>query len=311
MAGRIFKIGARGSKLSQIQTHSVIDLFRTSNPDIKMESVTIKTSGDIDVLSPMYEIGGVGAFTKQIEGALLAGEIDIAVHSAKDLPSRNTNGLSIAAVPKRNRCEDALISNDGVTFDGLKPGSAIGTSSPRRRAMLLYARPDLLVSDIRGNIETRIAKMHGGKYGAIILALAGLTRTGLNSAVTNIFPPEKFIPAAGQGALAIQTRTDDSELLRITKGIDHEESHRCLDIERALLSRLNAGCNIAVGAWARYNGEKIKLSAAVLDKDAKIRIDAQHEISLNLQNNELVDPVYQQLISRGAMELIKDYEKDV
>jgi hydroxymethylbilane synthase len=310
MAGRIFRIGARGSKLSQIQANSVIDLLRKSNPAAKYASVIIKTSGDIDVLSPMHKIGGVGAFAKQIEGALLAGEIDIAVHSAKDLPSRNTDGLIIAAVPKRIRCEDALISNNDLPFDKLEPRSAIGTGSPRRRAMLLNARADLQVSDIRGNVETRISKMHDGKYGAIVLALAGLTRMGLADSATEIFPPEKFIPAAGQGTLAVQTRTDDIEILQIMKAIDHDQSHRCLDIERTILSRLNAGCNVAIGVWARYIGDKIKLSAAVLDKNGKKRIDAEHEILSNEQNDGLVDHVYRQLVSQGAVELIEDYEND-
>ncbi len=310
MAGRIFRIGARGSKLSQIQANSVIDLLRKSNLTAKYASVIIKTSGDIDILSPMHKIGGVGAFTRQIEGALLAGEIDIAVHSAKDLPSRNTDGLTIAAVPERIRCEDALISNNDLTFDKIKAKSVIGTSSPRRRAMLLNARADLQVSDIRGNVETRIAKMRDGKYSAIVLALAGLSRMGLADSALEIFPPEKFIPAACQGTLAIQTRIDDTEILGIIKEIDHERSHRCLDIERALLSRLNAGCNVAIGAWGRYIGDKIKLSAAVLDKDGKKRIDAEYEILSNEQNDGLVDHVYRQLVSQGAIDLIEDYEKE-
>jgi hydroxymethylbilane synthase len=311
MAGRLIKIGARGSRLSQIQANTVIDLLRLAYPSRLFEPAIIKTSGDIDVHSPMHKIGGVGAFTRQIEGALLAGEIDIAVHSAKDLPSRNTDGLAITAVPKRGRIEDVLISNGNLALEALKPNSVIGTSSPRRRAMLLNIRNDLKVSDIRGNVETRIAKMRDGSYDAIILALAGLTRMGLETILTSVLTPEKFIPAAGQGALAIQTRVDDSDMLQITQAIDDMESHHCLDIERALLSRLNAGCNVAVGVWARYIGERVKLTVAALEKDGKRRIDAESEISINQSEIELVDQVHQQLKIQGAMEIIKEYDQDV
>lgn len=305
MADYIYKIGSRGSKLSQIQTNSIIDLLRQAHPQIKIESVIIKTTGDIDTSTSLEKLGGSGAFTKQIEESLLGGKIDIAIHSAKDLPSKMSERLAIAAVPRRGPCQDAWLSNKGVSFSQIKPGSKIGTSSPRRSAMLLNMRRDLVISYLRGNVETRIKKLRQGEYDGIVLALAGLTRLGLQNAAAAVFSPETFIPSPGQGALAVQIRADDTGLAQIMRKINHEESHRCLNIERGLLRKFSAGCDIAFGCWARYIENGIRLSAAVLDKNGERRVDADDVVAFDRPDDELVNNVYEQLSRLGALELIK------
>jgi hydroxymethylbilane synthase len=304
MPDNIYRIGSRGSKLSQIQTNFIIDLLKQAHPQIKIESVIIKTTGDIDTSTSLERLGGSGAFTKQIEESLLGGKIDIAIHSAKDLPSKMSDGLAIAAVPPRGPCQDAWLSNEGVSFMQIRPGSKIGTSSPRRRAMLLNMRKDLVISDLRGNVETRIKKLRHGDYDGIILALAGLTRLGLQNAPTAVFSSETFIPSPGQGALAVQIRADDTRLAQIMSKINHEESHRCLNVERGLLRRFDAGCDIAFACWARYIENGIRFSAAVLDKNGERRVDADNVVAFDRPDGELIKNVFAQLSRLGALELI-------
>jgi hydroxymethylbilane synthase len=304
MPDNIIKIGTRGSKLAVTQTDHVIELLRQKNPGLTFEVVTVKTAGDKDSVTSLEKMGGTGLFTKQIEKELLEGAIDIAVHSAKDLPSTMTEGLTIGAVPPREACEDVWISGSNMSLADTRPASVVGTGSPRRRAQILHARPDLWVADIRGNIETRLRKVVSGEYDALVIAHAGLKRAGLHYNITEILPPEEFVPAPGQGALAVQIRSGDRIVYKMVAPVDDPISHRCLSIERMLLRRLNAGCSTSVGAWAAFHNDIIGLIAVVLDNDGTRRLYAQDNIKHEQPDEDLVDSVANQLLARGAKEII-------
>jgi len=308
MTKKKYIVGTRGSKLAVAQTtHIVKDIARrNSNADFDIQ--TIKTAGDKDTSTSLEQMGGVGVFTKKIEQELLAGKIDIAVHSAKDLPSVMTEGLAIGAVPVRESCADVWISGSGKGIHEIEAGARIGTSSPRRRAQLLCMRPELQVLDIRGNVETRLKKVREGEYDATLMAHAGLIRSGLDKHITEILPPDRFIPAAGQGFLLIQVRADDSTALEVTGRISDSAAIRCLKIERLLLEKLNAGCSAAVGGWARFSGGNILLSAVVLDKNGHTRLYTDGKINIIASDQELVDKIANQLLRRGAKEIIERYD---
>lgn len=298
------KIGSRGSKLALAQTNYIINLLEEHYPDINIELVIIKTTGDIDRISSLEIIGGTGVFTKKIEQALLDKTIDIAIHSAKDLPSADTDGLIIGAVPERGPVEDVWIAKDNLKLADIKLKSVVGTSSPRRRAMLLHTRPDLTVRDIRGNIETRLRKLMYSEYDALIMARAGLYRLCFDNKITEILSPHTFIPAPGQGALAVQIRCDDKNIAEIISPINDEHAYRCLSIERMLLKKLNAGCSTAIGGIADYDGNEIKLKAAIFNKDGSKRLEASDKITDELSNDLLVEKVINSLIKQGAIALI-------
>jgi len=309
MAGTL-RFGTRSSKLAFSQAGEVVSLIRKTNPRIKVELVKVTTAGDADRSTDLQKLGGYGIFTKAIERELLEGNINIAVHSAKDLPSRLTPGLVISAVPSRESCGDVLLSTDGSKLANLKTGARIGTGSPRRRAQLLYLRPDIDVRDIRGNIDTRLEKLRADEYDGLILAHAGLRRIGQAGIpeITEFFDVDTFIPAPGQGALAVQTRTDDRETAELVESIDEPSSHRCLDIERSLLTGLDAGCSTPVGARAWMEGDRVHLSAVVLDNDGKSRLYVTFDIAREEDNSALVGHVVDHLFEMGAAELIA--EKD-
>lgn len=307
MAKKIYKVGTRGSKLAVAQTTQVVNRLQKLNPGIELEITTIKTAGDSDTTTSLDQMGGIGVFTKKIETELLAGNIDVAVHSAKDLPSVMTEGLKIGAVPERESCADVWISRDGSSIHEIQPGATIGTSSPRRKAQLLCMRPELNVIDIRGNVETRLKKVNEGKYDATLMAHAGLIRSGHEKSITEILPPDRFIPAAGQGFLLIQIRTDDRAMAECAAAINNHAARRCLVIERLLLEKLKAGCTAAVGGWARLSGNRIILSAVVLDKNGKTRLYADGNINLDSPNTKLVDKLTDKLFAKGAREIIEGY----
>ncbi|UCD94139.1 MAG: hydroxymethylbilane synthase [Candidatus Zixiibacteriota bacterium] len=304
MSDDTIKIGTRGSMLAASQTNQVIELLKQMNPGLTFTVVTVRTVGDRDSTTSLEKMGGTGVFTAQIERELLEGTVDIAVHSAKDLPSDMTDDLTIGAVPLREACEDVWISGDNMLLADTLPGSVVGTGSPRRRAQILHVRPDLKVMDIRGNIETRLRKVVTGQYDALVMAHAGLKRAGLDYNITEILPPEKFVPAPGQGALAVQIRHGDQRIREIAASIDDPISHRCLGIERLLLRRLNAGCSAAVGGLAIFHDDGIRLIAVVLDKNGTRRLYAEGSIPPEQTDEALVDPVVSELLAHGAKEII-------
>ncbi len=306
MTERVIKIGSRGSKLALAQTNQIISLIKEQAPAVLIELVTITTSGDADRKTALEQIGGQGLFTKKIEQELLDGNIDIAVHSAKDLPSVMTAGLVIGAVPEREIVNDALMAEKGVNVQNLPGGAKVGTGSPRRRAQLLHLRPDLRIEGIRGNVETRLRKLAEGKYDALIMAAAGLKRLNLIDHISELLDSETYTPAPGQGALVIQTRKNDQACLNLLEHIDHTVSHRCLDIERLLLAKLGAGCSSAVGGLASIDNGYVRLSAVVLDRTGKTRLHADERVGDETANEILVDTVVEQLSKLGATTLIAE-----
>lgn len=304
MSRRRLRIGTRGSELALAQTDLIVRLLHKYDPSLEIDAVVIKTAGDKDQSSSLAQMGGIGVFTKALESALLKGEVDIAVHSAKDLPAGTTLDLKLAAVPPRESCEDILISRDGKTLGELSARAKVGTGSPRRKAQLLHQRRDLDVLGIRGNVPTRLRKLAEGEYDAIVMAQAGLKRLGLEKQITEVLPMAEFLPAPGQGFLAVQIRDDDAECSEIIEQIDDTNAHRCLDIERGLMLGLNAGCSAAVGGWARLEDDKLRLSAVVLDSEGTHRAFVDGEIGVNDSQGKLVESVTKQLLSQGARELI-------
>jgi len=278
MCAGVLRIGTRGSKLALAQANHVAALIKTAKPQLEIEIVTVSTAGDEDRQTELNKMGMVGLFTGKIEQQLLENKIDIAVHSAKDLPSQLSPGFLIAAVPPRETCEDAWISADGSGLRDIGPDKVVGTGSPRRRAQLLNVRRDLSVKSIRGNVETRLKKLNDGEYDALILACAGLKRSGHDDAITELLDKAVFVPAGGQGALAVEVRADDSRSAELAASIDHPDSHRCLDIERQLLRELNAGCSSAVGANCWIEEDRIHLVVVVLDIDGQTKLTATHTI---------------------------------
>jgi hydroxymethylbilane synthase len=214
-------------------------------------------------------MGTKGVFIKELEDALLAAEVDLAVHSMKDVPTKTPAGLAFPALTKREDPRDCLISRNGVMLKELPPGARIGTSSLRRQAQLRHYRADLEVLDLRGNVDTRLRKVAAGDFDAIILAVAGVTRLGALDKVTEIIPADIMLPAVGQGALGIETRAEDEETSRFAAALNDPETHACVTAERALLHELEGGCQVPLGAWARLQKDELKIEACLLSPDGK------------------------------------------
>ncbi len=280
-----FVIGSRGSKLALWQAGWVKARLAELRPDAEVHIEIIKTSGDVMRDVPLAIIGGQGVFTKELEEALLAGRIDIAVHSLKDLPTIIPEGLAITAITEREDARDALVLRAGVTTaiaaDGgdqpsvrdLPTGAVVGTSSPRRLAQLKYLRPDLTIKDLRGNVDTRLRKLDGGDYQAIILASAGLRRLGLGHRISAAIPTTEMLPAVGQGALGIEIRAADAETKALVVQLDHEPTRAACTAERALLRTLGGGCQVPIAAHAVVADARMHLSGLVagLSGDTVIR----------------------------------------
>jgi hydroxymethylbilane synthase len=253
VSARTFIVGTRGSRLALRQTAIAVEALRGAHPLRSFDTCTIQTFGDRSTAS-LSEIGGRGVFVTEIERALAAGEIDIAVHSLKDLPSEETAGLTIAAVLPREDPRDALFSRSGARLAGLPAGATVATGSPRRATQVLAVRPDVTVSDIRGNVDTRILKVEAGEFDAVVLAAAGLKRLGWLERASQVFEPGEMLPAVGQGALVTQVRTDDAETLAIVAAMDDPATRAAVTAERAFERRLGGGCSAAIGGYATPGG---------------------------------------------------------
>jgi hydroxymethylbilane synthase len=213
------------------------------------------------------ESGTKGIFIKELEETLLAGGIDLAVHSMKDVPTEIPAGLAFAAITRREDPRDCLISREGATLETLAPGATVGTSSLRRQAQLRHYRPDIEALDLRGNVDTRLQKLDAGKFDAVVLAVAGVNRLGLSGRITQILNEDVMLPAVGQGALGIETRANDTETSRLAASLDDAETRACVTAERALLHELQGGCQVPLGAWAHLVGGEIHIEAAVFSAD--------------------------------------------
>lgn len=265
------RIGTRGSRLAIVQSEAVASLVRAAQPGLDVELVTIATAGDRDQTTPLPEGSGAGWFTTAIQEALQKGAIDLAVHSYKDLPTQRPEGLVIAAIPAREDPRDALVSRRGETLRGLPSGAVVGTSSPRREAQLREIRPDLEIRAIRGNVDSRVAKVDAGEFDATVLALAGLTRLGIAERASHIFGYEEMLPAPAQGALAVECRASDGPTRKVLASIDDESLRQAVTAERAFLAAIDGGCSFPAGAHAELFGSTLKLSAFVAAKGRILR----------------------------------------
>ncbi|HEV7905849.1 MAG TPA: hydroxymethylbilane synthase [Pyrinomonadaceae bacterium] len=263
-----FIIGSRGSKLALWQSEWVRARLLELRPEAEIRIEVIKTSGDVLLNVPLATIGGKGVFTKELEEALLAGEIDLAVHSLKDLPTTLPDNLSIAAITEREDARDALVLREGVaaqhnSLGDLARGAIVGTSSLRRQAQLKHLRPDVQIKDLRGNVDTRLRKLDGGGYHAIILASAGLRRLGFERRINAAIGHAEMLPAVGQGALGIETRSGDARTHALVSLLDHAPTRAACTAERALLHALGGGCQVPIAAHATVLGNALRLEALV------------------------------------------------
>ena len=291
-------VGSRASGLALRQTEEVLGLLRTLNPDADFEVSTLRTSGDAAPEAPLVSLGP-GIFVKDIERALLSGEVAMAVHSLKDMPTVIPDGLIIGAVCQRLDPRDVLVNRWGCSLDELPPGARIGTSSPRRVAQLKALRRDVEALPIRGNVDTRLRKSRGADYDGVILAAAGLIRMNLEAEVAEFLSPSDFVPAPGQGALAVELREDDEETIAMLSAIDHYPTRRAVTAERAFLKVLGGGCQVPVGAYARSETDMMALMVFLASPDGSKVFKAKAVGGVN-NPKELAIDAYQRLIERGA-----------
>ena len=298
-------IGTRGSALALAQTEWTKSRILARFPGAEISLKIIKTSADRDQTSSIRSGSSVGVFVKELEQALTNREIDIAVHSMKDVPTRTPEGLTIVAIPEREDPRDALIANNGKRLSELPPGSVIGTGSVRRQAQILALRPDINVKDLRGNVDTRLKKLHDGLYDAIILACAGLNRLGYQHHITEPLAFEQMLPAPGQGAIAIETRSDDTGAQQAVAFLNNQHTAITVTAERAFLQRMGGGCNVPVAVHARIKGNLIEIEGLVASADGKriIREFARQDLeSANIMAIDLAD----RILNQGGREILEE-----
>jgi hydroxymethylbilane synthase len=297
------RIGTRGSPLALWQARHVADRLRPLAAPRAVELVEIETSGDRFRDAALTQIGGDGVFTKEIQRVLLAGAIDVAVHSLKDLPTTFLAGLTLAAVPERGPTGDAFVSRKYRRFDELPPGAVVGTSSLRRRSQALHRRPDLQLVNLRGNVETRLRKLDEQNLDAIILAEAGLRRLGLGPAITELLDPQWMLPAVGQGALGLECRTEDAVTLGLLERLNHWPTRQAVLAERALMRGLGGGCLLPIGACSRVEGDWLLLRGVVLTPDGQQRIAAEHH-GPAADAEAVGQQLAQKMLASGAQQLL-------
>lgn len=266
---QLIRIGTRASLLAVTQSTWVKNQIERQHPGTTVELVKIVTKGDKILDVPLAKVGGKGLFVKEIEDALLDGQVDLAVHSMKDVPAELPEGLHVAIVPQREVPFDAFISVHWKTLTDLPQGASVGTSSLRRKSQLAVIRPDLQIHDLRGNLDTRLRKLDEGGYDAIILAGAGLNRLGMQARITALFTPEQMLPAIGQGALGIELRMADNELLAGLQFLHHADTAAAVAAERAFLLRLEGGCQVPIGGFATVSGGTVQLTGLIASLDGK------------------------------------------
>lgn len=295
------RFATRPSKLARWQTSTVIEAIQSHWPDLQCDQIVMKTRGDVLLDQPLPEIGGKGLFTAELDDALRIGEIDAVAHSLKDLPIEQNPELVIGAIPRRGPASDVLLNAQGFTLAELPSGRRVGTSSLRRQAQLLAYRSDLQVKPLRGNVDTRIRKMLAGDYDAIVLATAGVTRLEMEEHVAEELSFEIMLPAPGQGALAVQCRSDDADMLNYLTAIEHVETRRAVSAERAFLAALGGGCSLPVGAYASVANEQIEMQGIVISPDGQRQI----RVSGKGENPErLGQELAAEALSQGAAEVL-------
>ena len=298
-------VGTRGSLLAVSQTQWTVNELKKAYDDLDFSTREIVTRGDRILDVALNKIGGKGLFTKEIETALLEGEIDLAVHSLKDLPTELPEGLDIGAITRRVDARDALISVNGSGLSDLAEGARIGTSSLRRGAQLLHHRRDFVIEPIRGNLDTRLKKLEREELDAVVVAAAGLIRLGWEDRITEYLPPEVCVPAVGQGALAIEVRADDPEIKKLVVAINDSDTAACVAAERTVLGMLGGGCQVPIGAYATIADGVLHLQAIVAAVDGKVVI--RHSVTGNPDDaEELGKAAANALFEQGARSILKE-----
>ena len=294
------RIGTRASLLALWQAEHVRDLLVARGHEVELHKIT--TTGDQVLDRRLESIGGKGAFLKEIEEAMLAGQVDLAVHSLKDVPTALPAGLALCAYLERADPRDALITNSGKRLEALPAGARVGTTSLRRSSQVKALRPDLHVDDLRGNVDTRLSRLRARHYDAIVLAMAGLVRLGRESEVTQVLDPEVFVPAPGQGAIALECRQDDADVSAAAAALDHEATARAIRAERALLAAFEAGCNVPLGAHATGGSGRLHLRAFVARPDGTkvLRAEDSGDDAEDLGRRVAAD-----LLARGAWQMVR------
>ena len=305
MANRTIRIGTRGSRLALRQTDAVVAALRQRFPDRRFEVRTLRTTGDRQTQEPLDQIGGVGVFVKELESALLAGEIDMAVHSLKDVPTGLPEGLIIAAVPGREDPRDALVSRNGAKLADLPPGTRVGTGSARRACQLRALRRDITVAGIRGNVDTRLRKVEAGEVDAVVRAAAALARMGWLDKAAEVLSFDLMLPAPGQGALAVEIRSDDEAIRQMAAAIDDGDYHQAVTAERAFLARLGGGCSVPIAALGEIDGGRLRLQGLVGDREG-IRILRADLEGPAADVEALGVRLAEKLLAEGAGELLEE-----
>lgn len=295
----VLKIATRQSPLALWQANFVKDRLEDLYPDLTIELVTMVTKGDVLLDTPLAKIGGKGLFVKELENALLEKRADIAVHSMKDVPMQFPEGLGLSVICKREDPRDAFVSNRYASFDDLPKGAVVGTSSLRRQCQLKQLRPDLDIRSLRGNVGTRLSKLDNGEYDAIILAAAGLIRLGMKERITSFIETTMSLPAAGQGAVGIECRTDDTSVQALLAPLANQETTACVLAERAMNAHLQGGCQVPIGGYAVLENNQLYLRALVgeLDGSAIIRAEGKSAVE---NAEELGVQIAEQLLAQGA-----------
>lgn len=301
---KTLKIATRQSPLALWQAEHIRERLESLHAGLTVELVTFVTQGDKILDTPLAKIGGKGLFVKELEAALLDGRADLAVHSMKDVPMQLPEGLDLAVICEREDPFDAFVSNQFEKFEDLPHAAKLGTSSLRRKSQILKLRPDLEVIDLRGNVGTRLSKLDAGQYDAIILASAGLKRLGLTDRIRHTLTPEQSLPAVGQGALGLECRADDQNVLDLILPLMHQESNACVRAERAFNAYLEGGCQVPIAGYATLNGDQLVVEGRVGSVDGQTLLRAEVQGSID-QAEALGVELAKALLDQGAGELLK------
>jgi hydroxymethylbilane synthase len=305
----IYTVGTRGSKLALAQTNRTINQIKQKNPDLDFKLKIIKTTGDKEHGKPLFSIDCKGIFEKEIDQQVVNGEVDLAVHSLKDVPIvERLSGTVLAAIPKRDSSCDVFISKSKVALNNLPKGAVVGTGSLRRLAEIKYIRPDLDVEPIRGNVDTRIGKVKKGELAGIVIAEAGLERMNVTSEITERLSLDQFPSAAGQGAIAIVAKEDNSEVINILSTVEDKATRAEITAERSLVLKLEGGCRVPIGAVGKANGNNLRLFGSIFSLNTRKKISASADGTLS-QAEDLGAKVGEDLIKQGAKDLEKEWRE--
>jgi hydroxymethylbilane synthase len=302
---RSLRIGTRGSALAIQQTQIAVDALHAAWPDLSVDVMHIRTTGDRIQDVPLAKIGDKGLFVKEIEAALLDGRIDWAVHSVKDLPSELPNGLSVGTLAARSDPRDALVARHGLNLATLPENAVIGTSSLRRRAQLLHWRPDLAIVPVRGNVDTRLRKLETDGLDGIVVAAAGLVRMGWEGRISDIIPPEISLPAVGQGALGVEMRSDDEEAHTLFQPLTCTATQAAVTAERTFLARLQGGCQVPIAAWATVDDSRLCLRGMISDIDGLTLLQGERW-GLVHAPEQVGTVLAEELLQRGGEAILRD-----